>query len=258
MPNRSCSFDLTGRVAIVTGASQGIGASIAQQFAESGALTIVHYNSNRRGAEAVVDAVVQSGGTAQVVQADLKEEGQVRSVIERARECFGGLDVLVNNAGIYPNQTIETLSIDEWRRMYETNVESAFLCLKYAVPLLENSSAASVINIASISATSPGYQHSHYNSSKAALVSFTKSAAQELGAKAIRVNSISPGLVWREGLEEAWPDGVERWLSKVPLGRLGMPDEIASACLFLASSASSWITGHDLVVDGGILSTSAY
>lgn len=252
------SFDFTDRVAIVTGASQGIGASIAGKLAELGATTVVHYRSNKSGALEVVEAIEEAGGTAQSAQADLCDEEQVRQMIDNVGQELGGIDILVNNAGIFPNQSIGNMTVDEWRNMYETNVETAFLCVKYAIPHLERSTHASIVNIASISASSPGHEHSHYNSSKAALVSFTMSAAQELGAKGIRVNSISPGVIWREGIEKDWPDGVDRWLSKVPLGRLGKPDDIASGCLFLASPASAWITGHNLVIDGGILSTSVY
>jgi len=252
------TFDLTDRVAIVTGASQGIGASIAQQLAESAAKTVVHYRSDKTGALKVVEDIRASGGDAYVVQADLSDEEQVRQMIEQVQHNSGGIDILVNNAGIYPSSSIEDMSQAEWREMYKANVETAFLCLKHAIPYLEKSEHASIVNIASISATHPGPDHSHYNSSKAALISFTKSAAQELAPKGIRVNSLSPGLIWREGIEKSWPDGVNRWLAKVPLERLGQAEDIANGCLFLASSASSWITGHNLVIDGGISSTTAY
>jgi len=258
MTKRDFSFDLAGRVVVVTGAAQGIGAATAQLFAESGAKTVVHYNSNQHGAEGVVETIERRGGNAHVVQGDLRNEDEVRRLIEGTVQRFRGLDVLVNNVGIYPNDTIGAMTLDSWRDVYQTNVESAFLCIKHAISHLEGSSAASVINIASINAFRPGYEHAHYNSSKAALVSLTKSAAQELGPKGIRVNSVSPGLVWREGIETAWSDGVERWQARAPLTRLGLPEDVAGACLFLSSSAASWITGHDLIVDGGVSSASAF
>ncbi len=258
MQKRDYSFDLAGKVAVVTGATQGIGAATAQLFAESGAQTVVHYNSNRHGAEEVVESIEHRGGHAHAVQGDLRNEDDVRRLIERTVQRFHGLDVLVNNVGIYPNDTISSMTLDSWRDVNQTNVESAFLCIKHAMSHLEGSAAASVINIASINAFRPGHEQAHYNSSKAALVSLTKSAAQELGPKGIRVNSVSPGLVWREGIETTWPDGVERWQARAPLTRLGLPGDIAAACLFLASPASSWITGHDLIVDGGASSASAY
>lgn len=251
-------FDLSGRIAIVTGASQGIGASIARQLAECGAKTVVHYRSNKIEALKIAATIMESGGVAQVVQADLSDEEQVRQMLDKVQSDFGGIDILVNNAGIFPSQSIENMTIEEWREMYEANMETAFLCVKHATPCLEKSENASIINIASISASHPGPEHSHYNSSKAALVSFTKSAAQELAAKGIRVNCVSPGLIGREGIEQSWPDGVKRWLAKAPLARLGKPEDIAMGCLFLASPASAWITGHNLVIDGGISSTGAY
>jgi len=210
------SFDLTNRVAIVTGASQGIGASIAKQFSTAGAKTVIHYRSNQADAMKVAEAIRASGGVAQLVQADLSDENQVRKMIDQVQIEFGGIDILVNNAGMFPCQSIENMTISEWREMYKANMETAFLCVKHAIPFLEQSDHAAIINIASISATHPGPEHSHYNSSKAALVSFTKSA------------------------------------------RLGKPEDIAMGCVFLASSASAWITGHNLVIDGGISSTGAY
>jgi len=251
-------FDLTNRVAIVTGASQGIGAAIAKQLAESGAKTVIHCRSNKADAIKVAEAIQTSGGIAHVVQADLSDEAQVRQMIGQVQSKFGGIDILVNNAGMFPTQSIENMTINEWREMYEANMETAFLCSKHAIHCLEQSDHAAIINIASISATHPGPEHSHYNSAKAALVSFTKSAAQELAPKSIRVNCVSPGLIWREGIEESWPDGVKRWLAKAPLARLGKPEDIAMGCLFLASPASAWITGHNLVIDGGISSTGAF
>ena len=251
-------LDITNRVAIITGASRGIGASIAKQFAKSGAKTFVHYRSDKTGALTVVEEIVTSGGDAYVVQADLSDEEQVRQMFEQVQHDSDAIDILVNNAGIYPSKSIEDLSLAEWREMYEANMETAFLCVKHAIPCLEKSEYANIINIASISATHPGNDHSHYNSSKAAVVSFTESAAQELAPKGIRVNCVSPGLIWREGIEKSWQDGVNRWLAKAPLKRLGQAQDIANGCLFLASSASSWITGHNLVIDGGISSTTAY
>ena len=252
------SFDLTGQVALVTGASQGIGASIALQLAESGAKIAVHCRSNKTDALKVAEDIRASKGVAQVVQADLSDENQVCQMMDSIRSEFGGIDILINNAGIFPTQSIENMTLREWQEMYAANMETAFLCVKHALPCLEQSDHASIINISSISASRPGPEHSHYNSSKAALVSFTKSAAQELAPKGIRVNCISPGLIWRENLQESWPDGVKRWLSKAPLARLGKPEDIAMGCLFLASPASAWITGHNLVIDGGISSTGAY
>ena len=251
-------FDLSDSIAIVTGVSQGIGAAIAKLLASSGAKTIVHYRSNKDDADKVAETIRASGGVALVLQADLSDEKQVQQMMNRVQNEFDGIDILVNNAGMFPCQSIENMSLVEWKEMFQANMETAFLCTQKAIPSLQQSDQASIINIASLSATRPGPEHSHYNSSKAALVSFTKSSAQELASKGIRVNCVSPGLIEREGLKESWPDGVDRWLSKAPLARLGKAEDIAMGCLFLASPASAWITGHNLVIDGGISSTGAY
>lgn len=145
MQHRDYSFDLAGKVAVVTGAAQGIGAAIARRFAESGAQVVVHYNSDQHGAEEVVEAIEHGGGRAHAVQGDVRDEDEVCRLIEGTIERFRGLDVLVNNVGIYPKDTIDSMTVDSWRDVYQTNVESAFLCIKHAMSHLEGSAAASWI-----------------------------------------------------------------------------------------------------------------
>jgi len=172
--------------------------------------------------------------------------------------AFGGLDVMINNAGIYPNAALLELNLDDWQSMYSANVETAMLCTQAAARHMKESGGGAIVNMASISALNPGADHSHYNSAKAAVVMFTRSAAQELGRYNIRVNAVSPGLIARPGIEEQWPDGVARWQNQAPLERLGDTQDVADSCLFLASPAARWITGHNLVVDGGVLSSTIY
>jgi NAD(P)-dependent dehydrogenase (short-subunit alcohol dehydrogenase family) len=252
-------LDLTGRVAIVTGASQGIGAGIATRFAAAGARVVVHYRRDRDAADVVVETVAAAGGTAIAVAADLADEGGADDLCRQAFERFGGIDILVNNAGQnFPLNALADIAPAEWQAMFRDNVESMFLATRAVVPAMRERGGGAIVNIGSISALNPASNHSHYNSAKAAVLTFTRSCAQELGPFGIRVNSVSPGLIHKDGIEDAWPEGVERWLSRVPLGRLGEPEDIADACLFLASPAARWITGHNLVVDGGILSTRIY
>jgi len=253
-------LDLSGKVAVVTGASQGIGASIVTRLAEAGAKTVVHYRNNKTEAEAVLQNIHAKGGDAIAHSCDLSSEDGVAGLIEASISRFGRLDIMVNNAGIFPVQALLDLSLEEWKAMYSANVESAYLCTRLAAIKMrdQENCGGSIINITSISGSSPAPAHSHYNSSKAALIMFTRSAAQELGAHDIRVNAVSPGLTNRAGLDEAWPDGVNRWKSQVPLARLGEPDDIADACLFLASRASRFITGNNLIVDGGMMSATLY
>ena len=256
-------LNLTGKVAIVTGASQGIGASIVTRLAEAGAKTVVHYRNNKADAQSVLQNIHSQGGDAIAHSCDLGSEDGVNGLIEATVSKFGRLDIMVNNAGIFPVQALLDLSHEEWRAMYSANVESAFLCTKLAAKTMQETGGGelcdgSIINITSITATSPAAAHSHYNSSKAALLMFTRSAAQELGPLGIRVNAVSPGLTNRAGLDEAWPEGVNSWNKKAPLVRLGEPDDIADACLFLASPAARFITGNNLIVDGGMMSATLY
>ncbi len=252
-------LDLTGSVAVVTGASQGIGAGIAVRFAAAGASVVVHHRTGAEAAAAVVEDIARAGGAAVAIAAELTDEDEAEGLIRGARERFGSVDILVNNAGQnFPLHSIEGMALAEWRAMVRDNTEPMFLCTRAVVPEMRGRGRGAIVNIGSISALNPASDHSHYNSAKAAVLTFTRSCAQELGPYGIRVNSVSPGLIRKDGIEEAWPDGVNRWLSRVPLGRMGEPEDVADACLFLASPAARWITGHNLVVDGGIVATRIY
>ena len=258
IPETSQLLDFSNKTVIVTGASQGIGAGISARFAEAGANVIVHYRGGKAGAEEVVKDIVSAGGKAQAVQAELASEEGSAGLIDEAINIYGGLDVLVNNAGSFPMSSLLDMSLEDWQAMYSSNVESAMLCTKAAANCMKEKGSGSIVNIASTSALNPGADHSHYNSAKAAVVMLTCSAAQELGPHNIRVNCVSPGLVSRPGIRDQWPEGVERWESKAPLGRMAEPDDVADACLFFASPASRFITGQNLVLDGGILCSMIY
>ncbi|MEX2495209.1 MAG: SDR family NAD(P)-dependent oxidoreductase [Woeseia sp.] len=258
VPDPSSLLDLSGKVAIVTGASQGIGASIARRFAEAGASVVVHYRRSDTGAAEVEASVKAAGGEALCVQAELGHASAVNEMIDQALERFGRLDILVNNAGMFPTQTLLDMQQSDWREMYESVVDTTMLCTQAAARQMKSSGGGAIVNIGSIGAVHPARDHSHYNSAKAAVVMFTRSAALEFGRYGIRVNTVSPGLIARPGIEKEWPDGVARWQTKAPLRRLGEPEDVADACLFLASSAARWITGHNLIVDGGITSAAIY
>jgi NAD(P)-dependent dehydrogenase (short-subunit alcohol dehydrogenase family) len=251
-------LNFSGRVVAVTGASQGIGEGIARRFAEAGASVLVHYRSGEEQANAVVKQIADSGGEAIAYGGDLSEKSGGIRLVEAAVSQYGGLDVLVNNAGIFPNAALNEMPLDDWQTMFSANVETAFLCTQAAANHMKDNGGGVIVNLGSISGIHPGPDHCHYNSAKAAVIMFTRSASQELAPLGIRVNSVSPGLIARPGIEEQWPDGVARWQSQAPLKRMGHPTDIADACLFLGSPASSWITGHDLVVDGGVLNSRIY
>ncbi|MDO0913646.1 SDR family NAD(P)-dependent oxidoreductase [Streptomyces sp. DT2A-34] len=245
---------LEGQVALVTGAGGGIGRGIALRFAEEGAAVALHCRTAVEAADDVASRVRESGGRAVVVRGDLTDEDACRRVVGEAAEWGGGrLTALVNNAGVQPTRELRGMSAAEWRVVVDTNLSSVFACTQAAAEIMrEQSGGGSVTHIASIEASRPAPLHAHYSASKAAVVLHARSAALEYGRFGIRVNSVSPGLIHREGLEEAWPEGVRRWRAAAPVGRLGRPEDVGDACVFLASGLASWVTGHDLVVDGGV------
>jgi NAD(P)-dependent dehydrogenase (short-subunit alcohol dehydrogenase family) len=254
IPPVSALLDLSGRTALVTGASGGIGSGIARRFAEAGANVVCHYNANRRSADDLVAAINGQGGRAVAVQADVSTQQGASALVAQAAAHFGGLDILVNNAGLQPAKALAEVSEGDWSEMMAANAAGPFLLVSAMVAALRKSGkGGSIVNIASIEAHQPAPWHGHYAASKAALLMFTRAAALEFGAYGIRVNAVCPGLIHREGIEEGWPEGVARWRAAAPLKRLGHPEDIADACLFLASDAARWITGTDLVVDGGVL-----
>ncbi|MFD9909517.1 SDR family NAD(P)-dependent oxidoreductase [Streptomyces sp. NPDC059063] len=247
---------LEGRVALVTGASGLIGGGIARTFAAAGAAVVLHAHRGVDRAREVADGIVEAGGDATVVSADLTEEYACRRLVEAAHAWRGRLDVLVNNAGVQPVQELAGMSAEDWRRLQEANVTSAFSCTQAAVEVME--AGGSVVQIASIEGHQPAVGHAHYAASKAALLMFARAAAVEYGSRGIRVNSVSPGLIGRPGLEEEWPEGVSRWARAAPLARLGRPEDVGAACVFLASEGAGWITGTDVVVDGGVSARSTW
>jgi NAD(P)-dependent dehydrogenase (short-subunit alcohol dehydrogenase family) len=248
------SFGLAGKVAIVTGASRGIGAGIAVRFAEAGADVVVGYRTGEDEAADVARRIDAIGRRAVAVCADVTVKADVEKLVETALAELGGVDVLVNNAGAYPMATLLEMKEDEWDGMLAVNLRSTFLCTQAAAAaMIERGTRGSIVNIASIEADNPAPMHAHYCSAKAGVAMLTRAAAGELGCHGIRVNCVLPGLIWREGIEQAWPEGVERWKAAAPLERLGRPEDVANACLFFASDAAEWITGADLRVDGGVM-----
>ncbi|MEU6143462.1 SDR family NAD(P)-dependent oxidoreductase [Streptomyces sp. NPDC047081] len=244
---------LEGQVALVTGAGGGIGRGIALRFAEEGAAVALHCRTAVAAAREVADRIEESGGRAVVVEGDLTDELVCARVVREAAEWGGGLDALVNNAGVQPVRELPGMTAGEWRAVVDANLSSVFACTQAAAEVMrERGAGGSVTHIASIEGRQPAPGHAHYSASKAAVVMHARSAALEYGPYGIRVNTVSPGLIGREGLAEAWPEGVRRWREAVPLGRLGRPEDVGDACVFLASRLASFVTGHDLLVDGGI------
>lgn len=251
---------LEGQFALVTGASGGIGRGIALRFAEEGAAGVaVHCRTAVQAAGEVAARVRELGARSVVLQADLTDEDACRGLVREAVEWGGGrLTALVNNAGVQPTQPLDGMTAADWRAVVDTNLTSVFACTQAAAEVMREQGGGTVTHIASIEAGAPAALHAHYCASKAAVVMHARSAALEYGPYGIRVNTVSPGLIDREGLAEAWPDGVRRWREAAPTGRLGRPEEVGDACVFLASRLASWVTGHDLVVDGGMTARPAW
>jgi NAD(P)-dependent dehydrogenase (short-subunit alcohol dehydrogenase family) len=245
-------FDFSGKVVLVTGSGRGIGHVVARRFAQCGAELALHYHTSSEGVEELSAECLSVGGRAVGLQADLQQEEEVERMFRQIDQYFGRLDVLINNAGTWSMSLITDMTAGEWDDILNVNLRSAFLCTREAARRMsKQAGGGAIVNIASVEGLFPVQGHSHYSAAKAGLLMYTRAAAQELGAKHIRVNSVSPGLIWRPGIEEAWPSGVQAWQNSTPLGRLGQPEEIANACLFLASAAAGWISGTNLIVDGG-------
>jgi 3-oxoacyl-[acyl-carrier protein] reductase len=251
-------LDFRGQRVLVTGAGSGLGSGIALRFAEAGASVAAHYRASKAGARELVASIEKLKRKAVAIQADVSRAADVAKLIQKTVEALGGLEVLINNAGSYPVSPLVEMSEAEWNSVIADNLSSVHLCTQAVARHMMKNNGGAILNIASIEAENPVPGHTHYNAAKAGVVMYTRTAAQELGRYGIRVNAVSPGLIWREGIEQAWPEGVQAYLRAVPLGRLGQPEDVADACLFLASPAARWITGANLVVDGGVLTNRSF
>jgi 3-oxoacyl-[acyl-carrier protein] reductase len=245
---------LAGKVAIVTGASKGIGASIAQHLAAAGASVVVNYATSKKGADSVVAEIERAGGKAVAVHANIAVQADIERLFSEAKKAYGHLDILVNNAGIYEFGPIEDVTPELFHKMFNLNVLGLILASQQAAKHF-GPSGGSIINISSVVATTAPPNTSVYSATKAAVDAVTRSLAQELGPRKIRVNSINPGMVETEGVHSAGiSDGDFRkaYESRAPLGRIGQPQDIAPAAVFLASSDAAWITGETFYIAGGL------
>ncbi len=252
-------LDLRDQVALVTGGGAGIGRAIARRLSEAGAMVAVHYRTSQAGAEQIVREIEQRGGRSLAIAADLTQPEEVEQLFTRTVENLGRLDILANNAGSYPQNTLLEMTPEQWNEVIAANLDSVHLCTRAAArQMIAQGHGGAIVNIASIEAENPAPGHSHYGAAKAGVLMYTRSAANELGRFGIRVNAVAPGLIWREGIEQDWPEGVARFLDHAPLQRLGHPEDVADAVLFLVSPAARWITGASLTVDGGVMTNQVY
>jgi NAD(P)-dependent dehydrogenase (short-subunit alcohol dehydrogenase family) len=252
-------LDVRRKTALVTGASSGIGQGIARRLSAAGAAVALHYRGGREGALTAVDGIRSAGGKAIAVHAELTDPASVEAAVDAVTEELGAVDILVNNAARQTHAGFEDMNFEEWRGMLAANLDGVFITTKLVTgQMIRRASGGAVVNIASIEGLQPAPSHGHYAVSKAGLIMYTRAAALQLGRHNIRVNAVSPGVIHRDGIEKAWPEGVKRWMEAVPLGRLGEIEDVADAVLFLCSPASRWITGANLVVDGGVTVTPAF
>src|ERR1700688_2866321 len=245
---------LKGKVAVVTGASKGIGAGIAEHLAAEGAAVVVNYASSKAGAEAVVKRITQKEGKAVAVQADVSKPEDIQRLFSETKKAFGRLDILVNNAGIYEFLPLEAITAEHFHKQFNLNVLGLLLTTQEAVKHF-GPAGGSIINLSSVAATLAPATASVYSGTKAAVNAITASLAKELGPRKIRVNAISPGVVETEGLHAAGISGsdFQRQIeTQTPLGRISQPQDVAPAVVFLASPDSAWITGENLYVSGGL------
>lgn len=244
---------LQGRVAIVTGASGVIGRAIATAFAREGAHVVVHYAGNRESAEAVVGAIAEQGGRAHCVQADLRVAEEAQRVVDAALDTFGGVHILVNNAGVTRDALVLRMKEEDWQTVINTNLSSAFYCTKAVLREFVRQRAGRIINVASVVAEIGTPGQANYVAAKAGMIGLTKAVAREVASRGITVNAVAPGFVETSMTEHLAPSLVHSYLEQVPLGRPGKPEEVAAAVVFLASDDAAYITGQVLNVDGGFV-----
>ena len=240
------------RVALVTGGSRGIGRAISQRLAAHGHEVAINYTANKDAAQAVVEAIEQAGGTAIAVQADVGDPDDVASMFETLTERLGPVEILVNNAGITRDGLLLRMSLEAWDDVIETNLRSVFLVTKTALKPMLRARWGRVISLSSVSGISGNPGQANYAASKAAVIGFTKSVAREVGSRGITVNAVAPGFIQTD-MTEALGDRVTvAAAERVAVGRLGQPEEVAAAVGYLSSDEAAYVTGHTLVVDGGI------
>jgi 3-oxoacyl-[acyl-carrier protein] reductase len=240
------------RVAIVTGASRGIGRAIALELGKQGASVVVNYNSSPAAADEVVAAITEAGGQAVAVQANVGDEAQVEALFKAAVERFGKVDILVNNAGVTRDNLIIRMKAEDFDTVLDTNLRSAWLCCKAAIGVMMRKKYGRIINISSVSGVIGQAGQTNYSASKAGLLGLTKALAREYANRGITVNAVAPGFVLTDLTKDLPEDLVKQLNTVIPVGRWGNVDEIAHAALFLASEEAAYITGQTLNVDGGM------
>lgn len=244
---------LNGKTAIVTGASRGIGRAIALALAEEGAKVVVNYSGSQAKAEEVVETIRQNGGEAVAIQANVSNSESVQDMVGEVLSNFGSVDILVNNAGITRDNLIMRMKEDEWDDVINTNLKGVFLCTKAVTRQMMKQRSGKIVNISSIVGVAGNAGQANYVAAKAGVIGLTKTTAKELASRNINVNAVAPGFITTEMTDELPEDIKNQMLSQIPLSKLGNPEDVAKAVLFLSSSDSDYMTGQTLHIDGGMV-----
>lgn len=246
------SASLAGRVALVTGGSRGIGAATCRRLAAAGATVVVNYASNAEAAGAVVAAIAAAGGRAEAAAADVSDDAAAQALVQGVLERHGRLDVLVNNAGIIKDGLLLTMRPEHWRRVQAVDVDGVFHATRHALAAMWKQGGGSVVNLASVAAIRGGRGQTNYAAAKGAVLSFTRAVAVEVAERGIRVNAVLPGFIETDMTAVVRRRAGDQVLARIPMGRLGTPDDVAALVVFLAGDEAAYITGQGFVVDGGM------
>ena len=246
-------FDLSGKVAVVTGSSRGIGAGIAKALADQGAKVVINHRHSPEGAAEVAEVIKANGGEVTLIQADVGQSNEAQRLIKETIDTYGQIDILVNNAGTTRDTLIMTMKDEDWDLVLRTNLSSTYYCCKAAVRPMMKKRSGRIINITSVVGLAGQAGQTNYAASKAGIIGFTKSLAKEVGARNITVNAIAPGFIPTALTEVLSQEIMQSVVANTPLGRLGTVGDVANATLFLASDEAAFITGQVLTVDGGLV-----
>ena len=253
-PANAMSGDFAGQTVLVTGGSRGIGRAVVLAFAAQGAQVAFCYHSNHAAASALCQEAAAAGWTVHAYQADVADQAQAETFVDQAVARFGRVDVLVNNAGRFARTPVAEMDPVEWDQVIRSNLYSVFYCCRAVLPHMARQGSGCIINLASIAGKRGSAYHAHYAAAKGGVLAFTRTLAKEVIGQGIRVNAVSPGRIATDLLlAEAGPDEEARWRADTPIRRLGTPEEVAAAVLFLAGAGAGYIVGETLDVDGGLL-----